>query len=458
MHPIVKKNMARNSQMRPPHTQYRSRSAFDNTWQPAFTTARRDIYKMGGYKESLTFDDHFTAYARTFGGAGIELLPNKAFSMPPTIKEEGDHKKPTDFERDCEKLIEEHDFWSVCKNLIIFSRVFQYAGIIITAKEQDGNDKTMAQDIGTLRGVDSIVRFDVVMQDQISAEGVPTVEDFSSASYGMPKYFNYDENVTSNDSDENTRAFELHASRVFTFSETAPPNKLEGTPFNEKGFNYISNCEKVAAAAPEGFIKNARGMTIFNIKDQQIANALKDPNGSYAAKFKEQDEDYHAGINTSRLVGGMDVTQHQINLADPTGTFMANFNLYAMTINTSGSILLGKQEGERASTEDMNKFIEDCKAMQQHTYTPMIKRILKWLKGMNAIAENKNSIVIEWPDLAEPTIGEKIDRLEKLQKIAATKGGADLFEDENEMRTLAGLEEMKKKKLSDFTEEDDEIE
>lgn len=448
--------MARNSQMRPPHTQYRSRSAFDNTWQPAFTTARRDIYKMGGYKESLTFDDHFTAYARTFGGAGIELLPNKAFSMSPTIKEEGDHKTPTKFERDCERLIEEHDFWSVCKNLIIFSRVFQYAGIIITAKEQDGNDKTMAQDIGTLRGVDSIVRFDVVMQDQISAEGVPTVEDFSSASYGMPEYFNYDENVTSNDSDENTRAFELHASRVFTFSETAPPNKLEGTPFNEKGFNYISNCEKVAAAAPEGFIKNARGMPVFNITDKDLANQLKDPKAK--AQWQEQDEDFHAGINTSRVVAGMDFKQHQINIADPTGTFMANFNLYAMTINTSGSILLGKQEGERASTEDMNKFIEDCKAMQQHTYTPMIKRILKWLWNMGAINKPANKVIVDWPDLAEPTIGEKVDRMKVLSDIFNSKRGADLFENENELRELAGLEEMKKKKLSDFTEEDDEIE
>lgn len=444
--------MARNSQMRVPHAQLRSRS-WDNTWQPAFTTARRDIYKMGGYKESLTFDDHFTAYARTFGGAGIELLPNKAFSMPPTIKEEGDHKAPTDFEKDCAKLVEEYDFWSVCKNLIIFSRVFQYAGIIITAKEEGGNDKTMAQDIGMLRGVDSIVRFDVVMQDQISADGVPTVEDFSSASYGMPKYFNYDENVTSNDSDENTRAFELHASRVFTFSETAPPNKLEGTPFNEKGFNYISNCEKVAAAAPEGFIKNARGMPVFNITDKELANQLKDPKAK--AQWQEQDEDFHAGINTSRVVAGMDFKQHQISLADPTGTFMANFNLYAMTINTSGSILLGKQEGERASTEDMNKFIEDCKAMQQHTYTPMIKRILKWLWNMGAITKPVNKVIVEWPDLAEPTIGEKVDRLGKLSVIA--KVNPDFFEDINEVRELAGLEKLDITNLSDFGE-DDEIE
>ncbi|QAY18017.1 putative portal protein [Pseudoalteromonas phage C7] len=455
MHPKVKKNMARNSQLRVPHTQYRSRSAFDSTWQPAFTTARRDIYKMGGYKESLTFDDHFTAYARTFGGAGIKLMPDKAFSMPPVIKEDGSDGYTTQFEKDCQRLVEEYDFWAVCKDLVEFSRVFEYAGVIITAKEQDGNDKTLAQDIGKLRGVDSIVRFDVVMQDQISAEGVPTIEDFSSAKYGMPKYFNYDENVTSNDSDENTRAFELHASRVFTFSETAPPNKLQGTPFNEKGFNYISNCEKVVAAAPEGFIKNARGMTIFNIKDQQIANALKDPNGSYAAKFQEQDEDYHAGINTSRLVGGMDVTQHQISLADPTGTLMANFNLYAMTINTSGSILLGKQEGERASTEDMNKFIEDCKAKQQHTYTPMIKRMLRWLWEMGAITKPANKVIVEWPDLAEPTIGEKVDRLGKLSVIA--KANPDFFEDINEVRELAGLEKRDITKLSDFGE-DDEIE
>lgn len=445
--------MARNSQMRVPHAQLRSRSGFDSTWQPAFTTARRDIYKMGGYKESLTFDDHFTAYARTFGGAGIELLPNKAFSMPPIIKEDGSDGYASQFEKDCQRLVEEHDFWSVCKNLIIFSRVFEYAGVIITAKEQDGNDKTLAQDIGKLRGVDSIVRFDVVMQDQISAEGVPTVEDFSSASYGMPKYFNYDENVTSNDSDENTRAFELHASRVFTFSETAPPNKLQGTPFNEKGFNYISNCEKVAAAAPEGFIKNARGMPVFNITDKELANQLKDPKAK--AQWQEQDEDFHAGINTSRVVAGMEFKQHQISLADPTGTLMANFNLYAMTINTSGSILLGKQEGERASTEDMNKFIEDCKAMQQHTYTPMIKRILKWLWNMGAITKPANKVIVEWPDLAEPTIGEKIERLERLQKIAATKGGADLFEDGNEMRKLAGFEELDLSKLSDFGEEDE---
>jgi len=435
-------------------------SGTDSTFQPALTTARRDIYKIGGYKESLTFDDHFTVYERTFGGDAIELMPNKAFSQLPTIKEGDSDGTKTQFEKDCIKLIDEHDFFGACKKLAIFSRVFTYGGLIVTARESDNENgnKTMAQPIGKLNGVDSIVRFDVVMQDQISADGVPTVDDFSSAYYGMPKYFNYDENVTSNDESENTRAFELHSSRVFTFSETAPPNKLEGMPFNQRGFNYISNCEKVLAAAPEGFIKNSRGMTVFNITDQTIANALKDEKASYAQQFQKQDAEYHAGINTSRVVGGMDVKQHQINIADPNSTFMINFNSYAMTVNTSASILLGKQEGERASTEDMNKFIEDCKAMQNHTYTPMIKRILKWLWEMGAITKPTNRVVIDWPDLAEPSVGEKIDKLKILQDIAAqgSKGGnQQLFIDANDMLKKAGFDEIQLKSFESFTEDDE---
>lgn len=433
-------------------------SGTDSTFQPALTTARRDIYKIGGYKEALTFDDHFTVYERTFGGDAIELMPNKAFSQLPIIKEGESDGETTQFEKDCLKLIDEHDFFNACKKLAIFSRVFTYGGLIVTAREPDnGNgDKSMAQPIGKLNGVDSIVRFDVVMQDQISAEGVPTVEDFSSAYYGMPKYFNYDENVTSNEENENARAFKLDSSRVFTFSETAPPNKLEGMPFNQRGFNYISNCEKVLAAAPEGFIKNSRGMTVFNIKDPTLAEHLKTEKGK--EQFQGNHQEYNAGINTAFTAYGMDVSQHQINIADPNSTFMINFNSYAMTVNTSASILLGKQEGERASTEDMNKFIEDCKAMQNHTYTPMIKRILKWLWEMNAITKPTNRVIIDWPDLAEPTVGEKIEKLKILQDIAAlgSKGGnQQLFVDGNDMLTKAGFDEIELKSFESFTEDDE---
>lgn len=452
-----KKQVQANNSSRVPSIR-RTHAAFDSTFQPAMTTARRDIYKIGGYKELLTFDDHYTVFSRTFGGAGIRLLPNKAFSLGFIIKDGDSDGMTTQFEKDCLRLKDEFDFELLMRELVISSRVFQYAGIIITAKERDGDSKTMADEIGLLNGIDSIVKFNVVMQDQLSSENSDLIQDFSLADYGMPAYYKYDENVTSNQENRNVNSFDIHRSRVFTFSETAPPNKLEGTPFNEMGYNYIQNCEKVAAAAPEGFIKNVRGMTIFNIKDENLARAMQDPSGDARAKWNEADEDFHRGINTSRVVGGTEVNQHQINLADPTGTFMANFNAYAMTINTSGSILLGKQEGERASTEDIKKFIDDAKAAQKSCYAPMIRRCLKWLISMNAISKPSDVIYIEWPDLAEPSTADKLAKLEQAQridKLAFDMRQESPFKDGNEKRELSGLEAIEGESDIDFGEDDD---
>ena len=372
---------------------------------PALKGGKRDITHEAGYKEHLDFNDFLTAHKRTIGKVGNELIPNLAWTHPPKIKD-GD-SEDSQFCKEVEQLVKEHDLWDTLKRLQIYSRVYQYSGLIISAKE---SATTNANPNSPLKSMPKgIVKLMPVMQDRVQSYGVEKVsgqENFNSPRYGLPLHYNYREAVDSDTNHDSSSSFQLHPSRVYIYADNAPKSEIYGTPINEAGFNYILNIEKALAAAAEGYFKNAQ-QTPWVILDEQNSSKLRDP--KVRKQWEEATEQAIAGISPQRLLVGGDVKTLQSSLADPTPYLEVQLKSYGATLGgIPVSSIVGHTLGERASGNDSDKLVGIATQYQQKECNKLINGFFKHLIEINAITPPNDEICIEWTDLSEPSKSDKV--------------------------------------------------
>lgn len=392
-------------------------TAVNYTFAPALRSGKRDVWYEAGYKEQLDFHDHFSAFERTMGRIGITFIPTRAWMHDPIVKD-GD-KTNTQFCKDVQRLIDEKKLWDSLYHLQIFSRVYQYGGLIITAKENGMNkpDMPLQRVVG---GVDGIVKLVPVMQDRVESYGVEKLqgaENFNNPRYGLPKYYRYRENSLSDNEHTNGTQFNLDPSRVYIHSDTATPDNIYGEPVNQAGFNYILGIEKILAAAGEAVWKNAQMTPWITINDKDSAAQILS-NPQIREQFNEASQRAASGIDPQRILVGGDVKTLQTNIADYTKPFMVLLQSYAATIDgVPASALIGHQLGERASSNDDDKVNAIAKSYQCKKVAPMIKGVFQHLIDLGALTPPQDKINIEFVDLSEPTAGDKAELAERLAKV-----------------------------------------
>lgn len=420
-------------------------TAVNYTFAPALRSGKRDVWYEAGYKEQLDFHDHFSAFERTMGRIGITFIPTRAWMMRPTVKD-GDNTD-TQFCKDVQVLIDEHDLWDSLYHLQVFSRVYQYGGMIISVREDAPKraDQPIERITGGVKGIERIMP---VMQDRVESYGVERIEgeeNFGDPRYGLPKYYRYRENSLSDNQHTGGTQFNLDPSRVFIHSDNATSGTIYGEPINQAGFNYILNIEKIIAASGEGIWKNAQQTPWVTINDKDNAAQILS-NSKVREAFDEATKRAASGIDPQRMIVGGDVKTLQSTLTDPTKAFMVALQSYAATIDgVPASALIGHQLGERASSNDDTKVNAIAKSYQTKKCDKMIKGFFNHLIKLGGLTPPTDKICIEWPDLDEPTESQKLESMEKKYKMneIAYKTGMDApFPDVNENRKNAGYEEI----------------
>lgn len=432
-------------------SQTRGIEYLQDTYHPAITSSRRNLNREFNYKEILTFTDYYVMDQRTLGSVGNNFVPMLCWEKNPLIKdgEDGDGKT-TEFEQDVQYLIKHLSLYEVLYTLHRYSNVGQYGGVIIAAKEKTTNGRMPApqKPIQKLDGVEDVVRLTPLYQDRLWTTGVATISDMQDERYGMPQYFDYRENVVSNQDDEqNNRQYRLDASRVFTFSETAPIGSIYGVPKNQRGYNHIQDIIKLLGSNAEGYWKNARQAIYLVVKDDRIASRLDDP--KFKAAFDEKMEEFFDQFNKSQVAYGMEPMSIQTTLKDVNDDFLAHLQAYVSAVEPGVPVtsIFGHQVGERASSNDGDKMAKLTRSRQENVLTPkMILPFFKWLIDMGAVRPPKNEICVDWPDPQELTEKDQLEIMSEKYKIneLAAKAGLDIpFPDANENRQKAGYEEVK---------------
>lgn len=415
------------------------RVSWADSYTPPLLDGRRDLDQEFGYKPTLTFNDWYRLFNRSFGRAVVTVTPSKVWQSYPVLKEK--NKTDTPFLVEFNKLAKRTRLFKVMSELHTKSLVGEYGALFIAAKEVDGRPEKPL----TLASSENIVAIRSHYQVELSEEGSPVVSNPSSERFGLPEYFEYKGNSISNNNNQNAQSFTVDPTRVFTFSQFASQGSVRGDSILESTYNYIVNIEKIVGGVAEGFYKAAGNKRIYKITDPSIAKGLF-TDETMKSKFEESEREFDAGISSSKTIGGMDVTQLQNMMSDPEQPFSVNMQMVCSILGISTTEFIGHLTGERASSENSKGWNNKCEGIRENIINPdMIIAFIRHIDNLGGWANSPDydALEIEWPDLNEPSQSEKLDTLNKKMQAnkTAQEAGMDLpFPNINELRIDAGFE------------------
>jgi hypothetical protein len=151
----------------------------------------------------------------------------------------------------------------------------------------------------------------------------------------------------------------------------------------------------------------------------------------------------------------MKATTLAITLPSPEHFHAIALQEFAASMSCPLKILIGSQTGERASTEDSAEWSQTCMSRRTGQVIPNTMGLVRRLERFNILPAKPWHI--EWTDLTESSMGEKIDRADKMadvnQKMKDT--GEIVFTCE-EIREVVDLEPLSDAEKYRELPEDDE--
>ena len=406
-----------------------------------FADTMHNVYLDYGYPAQLRFNNFWNMYRR-FGVAKsvIELPVDMTWVTTPTFSEE----TASTFIGEFEKLEKRTKFWKKCKALDTRKRVGRYAGMFM--RVADGKQPHEPLE-GVVASEASLVDMTPLYESQL--EVIDTVQDTTSVDYGKPITYQYSQGVVGNRNEEARTNFIIHASRVVPAAEGADDGSIYGLPVLECIYNSLMDLRKIIGGGAEGMYKNAAQSLVFKLN----ADAPSQLRPEQLTKFTEQLDDFTQ--NRSRrhlLTPNVDVDALASSLVSPQPMFDIALADVAAGSGIASTVIIGKQTGERASTEDSRQLLSQINSRRENDTTMMVSSLLDWCQEWGVLPSEEYELV--WDDLLALSDEDRLKNASVMSVInkAAFDGGSDKVFDEIEIRQAAGFE---KPLLTDFDSEEE---
>ena len=392
-----------------------------------FGDTLHNIYLDYGYPESLDFFNFWNMYRR-FGLAkvGIELPVDTGWSTPPTV--EGNSQ----FNNELEKLNERINLWQRLKGLDTRQRVGRYAGMFMRVRDGQTPDQPLD---GILPGENALVEMMPLYESQL--EVIESDTDATSDTFGEPIMLEYSQSITGSRNEEANDTINIHASRIVFAAEDSDNGWIYGIPALEAGYNSLMDLRKIIGGGGEGFYKNSAQSTVFNLTDPASASTYADK----LEQFNEQYDDFTRNRQRRAMwTPGMEANTLASNLMDPEGFFNVAMSDYAASIKTPATVLIGRQTGRLASTEDRRQHLTVITSRRANFMTEMVRDVFDWLIKFGILPSSEYEV--EWDDLLAPSNEERFANGVAMTDINQKQfnSGGNIPFDEDEIREAMGFE------------------
>lgn len=367
----------------------------------------------------LTYHAFAWMYTRsTFARTIIDKVSGDTWQDAPTIRDTGrrDDDRETDFERGCRKLINGDTLrrglshrWFVADQE---NRIGEYSVLVLTTADDHGGDLTepLPEDAftGSLADrLDSLWHVQVYGEHRVQMSEMVT--DVSSRRYGLPEIYE----VTPDEGE--TQSEDVHHSRVIHLAEGARTNDLYGESALLPVFNRLEDIERLLGGSSEMFWQGAFPGLVASppiLQDADGGDVLADFEGSKES-LNEQVEEYRQTLNRV-IATGAEIETLDPNIESPAEHI--DVQLQAISAGTSPTIpkkmLVGKETGERASSEDRNTYHEGIRSRRKNfAESQVVRPTIDLLVRAGVIPEPEGGdYVVEWPPLDPPTKDEMASR------------------------------------------------
>ena len=412
-----------------------------------FPGAKHDHYKDFGYPEFVTFELVYNMYMRnSLARAAVDKTTRKTWQDPPWLLErprdgsEGAVKKETRLEKAIRQHFSDIRFWTKVMEADRRSLVGKFGAVILRIADNKSTDQPLTRVRG---GLDAFIDVIPVWEGQLKVSQWDTNVD--SITYGDPLMYQYDEGqLTQNGTispatqGKGLRRLTVHPSRIVIWSMDGT---MDGESSLKAGFNELITLEKITGAGGEGFWKNAKQAPILEMDKEadmtKMARAMGIPVEKIVDVMNEQAKNWNEGFDELLMLQGMTAKLPKIVLPDPEHFYMNSLQSFAASYDIPLKVLVGTQTGERASSEDASQWNQTCNFRRKNTVIPNILQIVKRLEACGVLKENPEWFV-DWTDLTESTMLDKIDRAGKMAKV--NKDFGDIVFMPQEIRASVGYE------------------
>lgn len=393
-----------------------------------------------GYPTTLGFAQLFDVYCRNpLATAGVDKTIGKTWQDNPFLQEfqrDGSKKgrqEETKLEADIRQRFGDLRLWQHMAECDRRAMVGKYSGLIMRLADGKSFREPVDRVPGGLLGLVEVIP---AWEGQLTVSVWDTQE--TSDTYGQPLMFQFSE-AAFGDTPQ-PRQFQVHPERVVIWSRDGT---LMGRSALEPGYNALLDAEKIRGGGAEGFWKNAKsGLSLEIDKDANIENmarAMGVPTEEVVDRIDEQVDGFNRGFDKSLLLQGIKATPMQVNLMSPEHFFAITVRSFAASVSMPEKILLGSQTGERASTEDNAEWARVNMARRTNQVIPTVMGMVQRLERFGILPERDWHL--DWSDLTESTMGEKIDRADKMASVNQKMAGEIVFTGDD-IRGVVGMEPL----------------
>lgn len=406
------------------------------------TMPKHDHYKDFGYPTSLTFDQLYRMYSRNgIAAAGVDKTIRKTWQDNPFLLEkerDGSQKgtaKETPIEKQIRQRFDDLRLWARLAEADRMSMVGAYAGVILRFADGQAFNQPVISVTGGLMGLVEVIP---AWEGQLKVSEWDTVE--TSETYGQPKMFQFSESAVDTNKQQ-PRHIMIHPDRIIVWSKDGSVN---GSSALEPGYNSLIDMEKVRGAGGEGFWKNAKSAPVLEVdkeaKIAEMAKAMGVGVEDLADKMNEQVADWNAGFDQLLMIMGMQAKTLNITLPSPEHFYAVALQDFAASMNIPVKVLVGMQTGERASQEDADEWAQTCMSRRANQTVPNIRLLIDRLERVGILDEK--DWFIDWADLTEASMSEKVDRADKMAGVNQKMGGNVYVFTDDEIRAAVGYEPL----------------
>lgn len=422
-----------------------------------WTQGKHNHYADFDWPGTVDFPLAYQAYRRNgLAKAAINKTIDKTWQTQPFLLEkprdgtDGKKRDETPLELEIRLKFGKLRAWQRLMEADRRSMVGRYAGVIMRIADSQPFSAPLVR----AAGLDALKGLIPAWEGQLTVAewgSDPTADD-----YGEPTMYQFNE-ANMEGTTPGARQFLVHPSRVILWSEDGT---VRGTSSLEAGYNALSTLEKVSGAGGEGFWKNAKSAPVLTIDPlarlDQMAKAMGTTVEKMADLMDEQVEGWQRGFDRSLLLQGMKAETLGIVLPSPEHFYNIALQEFAASYSMPLKILVGSQSGERASTEDASEWAQTNMSRRDNETIPNIMLMVDRFVEIGVLPAK--DWTIDWADLTEANMEQKIDRAVKMADVdTKLQGSGEWVFRPEEIRSTVGLEPLSDaEKYREDTTEDDE--
>ena len=370
----------------------------------------RDLYQEFGYLVELGFEDYQSRYDREGLSARIVDKPATDTWASEPIITDGDEEE-TEFLNTFSQLEDRLRLWKYLTDLDRAAGLGEFAVMLIGAK----GDTKLSEPLEKVSSLDELIYLRVFDQGETEINSID--RDPSSARFGLPVIYSLDMGEVENSPLPEER---VHWSRIIHVAEDSRDG-VYGRPRLRRSFNRLFDMDKIVGSSAEAFWRLVlKGLVVTNEPGYKIEPGSE-------AKLEDKFLQYVHHLKRVLVLSGAQVNElGSSEEPDPGGAFKVLISLIAADIDMPQNILIGSEQGVRASDVDAQTWARSISSRQTKFAEPVILRpFIDWIIAHGAVPPPKSGqYEIEWPSLYTMTELEEIEvgtkKADTLAKLASS--------------------------------------